>query len=316
MVVSRRVVTPDATPNGRAHCSRMRNRPESVEGLAAVMPVSMVQLVLVLVCGQVDGGVDAGVVLFEAPSPAAALVARTTEHEFVDELLDDGRHQRLGTKDKGPVHVWRPRGYKAQTAATIIYVHGFYTDVDRAMVEHNLTSQFRDSGRNALFIVPETRSGGRDPIYWPDLDVLLTTVTKRLKVELPKGPIIVVGHSGAYKTIASWLTHEQLAQVLLVDGLYGSDDDFGKWLAPAKDGEKALMPRQLVLVGYDTQTRVEWFSRKHGVALTFDTLPYLYDELPVAAKRAPLISLQSERFDHMGLITQGRLVPWLLHVFR
>ncbi len=306
----------DATPNGGAHCSRMRNRPESVEGSTPVMSFSVVQLLVALVASQVDGGVDAGVVV-DPPSPAAALVARTTEHEFVDELLDDGRHQRLGTKDKGPVHVWRPRGYKPQTAATIVYVHGFYTDVDRAMIEHNLAGQFRDSGRNALFIVPETRSGGRDPIYWPDLDVLLQTVTRRLKIELPKGPIVVVGHSGAYKTIASWLTHEQLAQVLLVDGLYGSDDDFRKWLAPEKDADKAPpLPRQLVLVGYDTQTRVEWFIRKHGVALTFDTLPYLYDELPTAAKKAPLISLQSERFDHMGLITQGRLVPWLLHVFR
>jgi hypothetical protein len=270
--------------------------------------------VMAVVISQADGGdtPDAGLPPVEPLSPAQQLVARTVEHELVDELLDDGRHQRLGTKDKGPIHVWRPRGYKAQTAATIVYVHGFYTDVDRAMVEHNLAGQFRDSGRNALFIVPEARSGRFDPVFWPDLEALLAVVTKRLRVELPKGPVVVVGHSGAYKTIASWLSHEPLTQVLLIDGLYGSDDDFQKWLAT----DAAPLPKQLVLVGFDTQTRVEWFVKKHGVAMTFDTLPYLYDDLPSAAKKAPLISLQSERFDHMGLVTQGRLLPWLLHAFR
>lgn len=248
----------------------------------------------------------------EPLSPSAQLVTRTCEGELVDQLLDDGRHQRFGTRDQGPVHVWRPRSYRKDTAATILYVHGFFTDVDRAMLEHNLPAQFRDSGRNALFIVPEARSSGRDPVYWPDLDVLLTAVQARLKLELPKGPLIVVGHSGAYKTIASWLKHTRLAGVALVDGLYGNDDDFARWLADAN----APMPKQLVLVGFDTQQRTEWFLRRQGVAVRFDTLPYLFDELPAAAKKAPLVALQSERFDHMGLVTSGRLLPWLLHSLR
>lgn len=279
----------------------------------------MVSLFMAVVLSQLDGGVglqaDTSPVE-EPPTPAAQLIARTSEREFVDELLDDGRYQRFGTKDKGPVHVWRPRSYKKETAATIIYVHGFFTDVDRAMLEHNLAGQFRDSGRNALFIVPETRSWRNDPVFWPDLDVLLTAVKTRLKLELPKGPIVVVGHSGAYKTIASWLTHEELSQVVLVDGLYGSDDDYGKWLAKEQPTPTDRLPRQLVLVGFDTQQRAEWFIRKHGVAITFDTLPYLYDELPPPVKKAPLVSLQSERFDHMGLVTSGRLLPWLLHALR
>lgn len=253
-----------------------------------------------------------GPVLPEPLSPAAQLIAHTTEREFVDQLLDDGRHQRFGTPNKGPVHVWRPRSYKKDGAATIIYVHGFFTDVDRAMFEHNLAGQFRDSGRNAVFIVPEARSARQDAVVWPDLDALLDAVKTRLKLELPKGPIIVVGHSGAYKTIASWLLHGQLAEVVLVDGLYGNDDDFSKWVT----GNDGPLPRQLVLVGFDTQQRTEWFLKKNGVAVRFDTLPYLYDELPPAAKRAPLVALQSERFDHMGLVTSGRLLPWLLHVIK
>jgi hypothetical protein len=268
----------------------------------------MLSLWLVLFAAQVP---DAGAAP-EPDSPAVQLIARTQERELVDQLLDDGRHQRFGTRDNGPVHVWRPRGYRAETAATIIYVHGFYTDVDRAMLEHNLAGQFRDSGRNALFIVPEARSARQDPVLWPDLPALLAAVKARLRIALPKGPVIVLGHSGAYKTVAGWLGQVPLAQVVLVDGLYGSDDEFHRWLADAR----SPMPRQLVLVGFDTQPRVEWFLRRHGLAVRLDTLPYLFDELPAAARRAPVLSLQSERFGHMELVTSGRLLPWLLHALR
>lgn len=272
---------------------------------------------LAAVLGQADGGLGGldGQLggPSEALSPAQQLVAWTVEKESVDQLLDDGRHQRFGTSDRGPVHVWRPRGYSARDAAVILYVHGFYTDVDTAMREHRLVSQFRDSGRNALFIVPETRSGPRDPIYWPDLDELLATVGRRLRLELPHGPVVVVGHSGAYKTVASWLSRGPAVRaVVLIDGLYGSDDDFRRWL----DDDSSPMPRQLVLVGFDTQAQVDGFVSRRPVSVRLDSLPYLYDELPAAARRAPVVALKSERFDHMSLVTEGRLLPWLLHVLK
>lgn len=246
----------------------------------------------------------------EATTPARELVARTSPSEFVDELLDDGRYQRFGTA-QGPVHVWRPRTYRASDAVTVVYVHGFYTDVDHAVAEHALTRQFRDSGRNALFIVPEARSWRTDPVYWPDLESLLTTVEQRLTLKRPKGPIVLIGHSGAYKTVAGWLKHPGVAQVILIDGLYGNDDDYREWVA----GE-APRPRQLVLVGFDTQQRVEWFAKRHGQTVRLDTLPWLYDELPAAIRRAPVLAVQSERLDHMQLVTDGRLLPWLLHALR
>lgn len=255
----------------------------------------------------------------EELSPAQLLVSRTVEREYVDQLLDDGRHQRFGTIDKGPVHVWRPRRYAASDASVIVYVHGFYTDVDTAMREHNLAGQFRDSGRNALFVVPETRSGRGDPIYWSDLSELLATVARRTRVELPKGPVVVVGHSGAYKTIASWLSNSPLREsngplkeIVLIDGLYGSDDDYQRWLSD----RLAPMPRRLVLVGFDTQNQVDSFVRRQPVSVQLETIPYLYDELPLAARHAPLVTIRSERFDHMSLVTQGRLLPWLLHALR
>lgn len=261
-------------------------------------------LALLVVLGQAaDGGASV-----EPTTPARELIARTTDSEFVEQLLDDGKYVRFGTPDAGPVHVWRPRHYKREQAATIVYVHGFFTSVDAAMLDHQLTAQFRDSGRNALFIVPEARSWRTDPVFWPDLEKLIATVEKRLKLKRPPGPIVLVGHSGAYKTISGWLTQGAVTQVLLIDGLYGDEALFKKWLEdPA---------HQLVLVGFDTHQRAEWMVRKHAASIELDTLPWLYDELPTPVRKSPLVCVQSERLDHMQLVTDGRLLPWLLHAFR
>ena len=248
----------------------------------------------------------------DGPTETQLLIGRTGPREYVDQLLEDGRHTRFGTDGQGPVHVWRPATYRRETASTIVYLHGFYTNVDSAMVEHQLVTQFRDSARNALFIVPETRSWRTDPLPWKDLEELVATVEKRLKLKRPKGPITVVCHSGGYKNAAEWLAHPELERVVLVDGLYGNDEDFKKWVESGTQEKR----HQLVLVGFDTQTRADWFLKKQPVSVKLDELPHLFDELPQAMRSAPVLSLQSERFDHMSLVTSGRLLPWLLHVLR
>lgn len=249
---------------------------------------------------------DAG--LAEPPTPAALSIARTHEREWVEQVLDDGRHVRFGTRAAGPVHTWRPASYRRETAATVVYVHGFYTDVDAAQREHRLTAQFRDSGRNALFIVPEARSGRGDRVLWAELEALLATVEQRLGLARPQGPVVLVGHSGAYKTLSGWLSHPKVSQVLLIDGLYGDDAQYAAWL----DGGAG---RQLVLVGFETQQRGEWLAKKRA-AVQLEVLPWLYDELPAATRKAPLVTIASERLDHMRLVEDGRLLPWLLHAFR
>jgi pimeloyl-ACP methyl ester carboxylesterase len=264
----------------------------------------MIGVVLLLLAQAADGGAS------EPTTPALELISRTTEAEYVEQLLDDGKHVRFGSKDFGPVHVWRPRAYRSDTAVTVVYLHGFFTSVDQAVRAHQLITQFRDSGRNGLFIIPEARSWRTDPVFWPDLEKLLAAVEKRLKLKRPKGNIVLVGHSGGYRTIAGWLSHENVKQVLLIDGLYGNEPEFKAWL------DEPPGPRQLVLVGYDTQQRAEWMLRKRTASVQLDTLPWLYDELPPSIRNAPLVSVQSERLDHMQLVTDGRLIPWLLHSFR
>ena len=267
----------------------------------------MLLLLLTVLCQVPDEGASA-----DSTTPALELISRTTEHEYVEQLLDDGKHIRFGSKENGPVHVWRPRSYRADTAVTIIYLHGFFTSVDQALREHQLTAQFRDSGRNALFIVPESRSWRTDPVFWPDLEKLLVEVEKRAHLKRPKGPIVLLGHSGGYRTIAGWLTHENVRQVLLVDGLYGNETEFRQWL----DDPAGLGMHQMVMVGFDTQQRAEWLLKKRPLSVQLDSLPWLYDDLPSAIRSASLVAVQSERLDHMQLVTDGRLLPWLLHAFR
>lgn len=259
----------------------------------------MTALVLMLLA-QADGGTA------EPLSWARASIARTKESAFVDEVLDDGRYWRFGTANNGPVHVWSPKSLK-RGAPIVIYLHGFFTDVDAAVREHRLTAQFRDSGRNALFIMPETRSGPRDELTWPRLPALLQEVEKRTKLKLPAGPIVLLGHSGAYKAIAGWLKEPRVTQVLLVDGLYANEPDFEAWLETTGN--------QLVLVSFETRLRSDWLSKKRK-AVEVDTLPWLYDELPAATRAAPLVHVRSERLEHMELVTDGRLLPWLLRAFR
>jgi len=238
------------------------------------------------------------------------LLKQTRADEFTQQLLDDGTHLRFGTERQGPVHVYRPRHYQPKTATTVVYLHGFYTQVDAAMGEHQLARQFRDSGLNALFVVPATRSWATDGLPWEDLEALLATVETRAKVTRPSGAITVVGHSGAYKNVVPWLQHPAVRRVVLLDGLYGNDDDFTGWVEAPSDS-----PRQLVLIGFETQQRAGWLTKKHAVA-TFDAVPFQYDELPANARKARIVSFQSERFDHMEQVTSGRLLPWVLRAFR
>ena len=262
----------------------------------------MTGLALVLLAALADGGAEGA----EVQTPAMALVAATNPREYVEQLLEDGKHIRFGTPDKGPVHVWRPLSYRPQGASIVVYLHGFYSTADSAFFEHRLATQFRDSGRNAIFIVPEVASWRTDPTFWDDLEALLTQTFDRTKIKRPDGPVMVVAHSGAYRNTVEWLSHPKLKQVVLLDALYGGDKEFQSWLETA-----AVPGKQLVMVAFETAQRTDWFLRMHPTAVKLDDVPYLYDRLP--KMNAPVIYFSSDRFDHMAIVTDGRVLPFLLH---
>ena len=130
----------------------------------------------------------------------ASAVAAAPRGAIANPRVAGGEHWRLQTPG-GTVHVWQPAGYERLTAGIVVYVHGFSTDVDAAWDRQKLAREFAASRRNAVFVVPEAPSSSQDPVRWPTLNTLLASVGSRLALDWPEGPLVVVGHSGAHRTV-------------------------------------------------------------------------------------------------------------------
>lgn len=215
------------------------------------------------------------------------------------ELVVGSKHKVL-TTDRGPVHVFTPDGYEAQTAGVLLYVHGYYTDVDEAWRAHDLAAQFSASRRNAVFIAMEAPIGDEQNVRWPNLRELLDAV-QQSGVMIPQGPRVAVAHSGGYRTVTEWLEEGLLTDIVLLDGLYGSENALGRWL---DEGQ-----RQLVLVGGHTTERIDAFTELRGGALEVNDIPGAAQAEKL--KQAPLVVVRSQ-YGHMELVTSGEVIPRLL----
>jgi hypothetical protein len=120
-----------------------------------------------------------------------------------------------------------------ETAGTVIYVHGYYTDADGAWREHDLARQFKASRQNAMFIVPDAPASNDDEVQWPALKDLRKAVT-RANIHLPEGPVVVIGHSGAFRTVMQWVDHRLVDQIILLDALYAGEAAFDEFIASGK----------------------------------------------------------------------------------
>jgi hypothetical protein len=215
-------------------------------------------------------------------------------------------HLRIGTRH-GPIHLYRPAGYDRRSAGIVVYVHGYYIHVDQAWREHHLAAQFAASKRNALFVVPEAPASQEERTTrapWKDLRQLITTALERARWREPAGPWVVVGHSGAYRTIIPWLTHDRVRHVILVDALYGNESEFRAWL----DRNPA---NQMTLVVKGTTKWADPFVRALPYAVTVPKIPAAIEDLSPSERAAKLLHLHSQ-FGHFELITEGKTVPVLL----
>src|ERR1044071_9179572 len=104
-----------------------------------------------------------------------AVVAPSDSRTELAGAVAAGRHVRIDGP-RGPIHVWIPASYRADTGATVVYVHGYFDDADTAWTGHQLAQQFALSALNALFVVPEAPVAQKVPINYPDLGELLRIV--------------------------------------------------------------------------------------------------------------------------------------------
>jgi hypothetical protein len=263
---------------------------------------------------------DTPVAATEAPvkarmsTPQSRTQSRTTVKDDGDGRLEKtedtvagGKHFRIKTK-AGSVHVWVPANYDRSTAGTVIYVHGYWTDADGAWREHTLARQFRASKQNALFIVPDAPSSNEDSVKWPALKDLRKAIA-RANIVLPDGPVIVMGHSGAFRTVMQWVDHRAVEQIILLDAMYAGESAFDEFIGHGKRADQ----HKLIVVGADTSQGSESFAKKYKFAVAREKMPSSYSGFTKREKRAKLLYIRSQ-FGHMQIVTSGNVIPVLLHL--
>ncbi len=216
-----------------------------------------------------------------------------------------GRHLRL-EGPHGPIHVWIPVGYRADTGATIVYIHGYFTNVDQAWAAHQLPEQAALSGLNAILIAPEAPVQQKVAVNYPDLTELIRFVEDEAGILRGAALTVAVGHSGAYRTIYEWLDEPMLDQVILVDAMYGDEDPIVAWATVSER-------HRLIMIGEDTVLSTEAVAAKLADVVTIDRFPPAYEMWPAEAKAARLLYIRSQ-FAHMPLVTDGHALPSVLRL--
>ncbi len=216
-----------------------------------------------------------------------------------------GRHVRI-EGPRGPIHVWIPASYRADTGATVIYVHGYFDNADTAWTGHQLPQQFALAALNALFIVPEAPVAQRTPVNYPDLGELLRLVEDATGVIRGAALTVAVGHSGAFRTLQAWLDEPLLDQLVMIDAMYGDEDAILGWA-------RGSPRRRLIFVGEDTLLSTESIADKLPDTVTIDRVPPTYDTWPAAARTARSVYIRAQ-YLHMPLVTEGIVLPALLRL--
>jgi hypothetical protein len=236
---------------------------------------------------------------------APPAVAVTADAHPLTIAAEAGRHWRIDGP-RGPIHVWVPPGYKPETAATILYIHGYYDNADTAFVGHRLPEQFAMSALNAMFIVPEAPAQQKVIINYPNLSELIRIVEDETGLHRGMALTAVVGHSGAFRTINAWLDEPLLEQIVMIDAMYANEEMIEGWL-------KSSPVHRLVTVGEDTLQWNEQLARDMPDTFVVDRVPPAYDLWPAEARSARIVYVRAQYF-HMPLVTDGIVLPSVLRL--
>jgi len=227
--------------------------------------------------------------------------------EKTEDEVAGGKHWRIKTS-AGSVHVWAPEGYDRETAGTVIYVHGYWTDSDGAWKEHQLAKQFRASRQNALFIVPDAPSSNEDNVKWPALKDLRKAIA-RANIRIPDGPTIVMGHSGAFRTVMQWVDHRAVEQIILLDAMYSGEHAFDEFIASGKRADD----HKLIVVGAGTAQSSAAFAKQYKFAVAREKMPDGVWGFTKRERGAKLLYIHSQ-YEHMSIVTGKKVIPTLLRV--
>jgi hypothetical protein len=212
-----------------------------------------------------------------------------------------GQHWCYSLKRLGHVHLWKPDGYAAKSATTVVYLHGHDIDasprgkahyLDRAWDDHHLADQFAASSLNALFVAVEGPINNRQDPKWTSLDALLRSI-KRHGGLTPPGSVTVAAHSAGIFTAVRFLGDKRLVHLIVLDATYqDAPRRIARWF-------KASRARRLTLVGAD--------SCHAGTAA-------LAKKLGCSAKDAGARCFSSvdASLGHMDVVLDGKVIPQAL----
>jgi hypothetical protein len=226
-------------------------------------------------------------------------------HDLQD-TAQGGVHFRLDTPN-GVVHVWHSGQWDANTAGTVIYLHGHRSTSDSAWSEHHLAQQFAGSGLNALFIVPDSTTDNEEVLHWESLGALRREVERRTGLTRPPGALVVIGHSGAFRNIAAWLDDRSIDHLILLDAMYSREEDFLSWIERSPGHEK----KRLTIVSRDTRKNALKFMRQIPASVGVKEIPASFAKLSKRQQAAQVLNLRSQ-YDHMGIVTSGAVIPLVL----
>jgi hypothetical protein len=212
------------------------------------------------------------------------------------------------------LRTWCPPGLDVATAGTVVYVHGYFTTLDKAWHEHNLPGQFEASRQNAVFVAVSAPTSNQEGVGWERLSEVRSRLALTTGMR-PAGPVVIVAHSGGYRTAARWIeSGDPIDQLTLLDALYGNVHEFGRWIGDAQAPRRTMnlvvcregAPHdnaELLAAGLERAPAAEAVHRR-GV-------PAYYSDFTEAERRARLLHIIAQQ-THMGLVAQGQVLPVLL----
>ena len=181
---------------------------------------------------------------------------------------------------------------------------------DLAWREYQLAKQFRMSRQNALFIVPEAPASNEDNVKWPALTDLRKAMA-RANIKMPDGPIVVMGHSGAFRTVMQWVDHKLVDQIILLDAMYGGEKAFDEFIKSGKRADE----HKMIVVGASVARASVGFAQQYKFAVAREKFPDTLGGFSKAERRAKLLYVRSQ-YDHMAIVTSRKVIPLLLRVTR
>ena len=125
-------------------------------------------------------------------------------------------------------------------------------------------------------------------------------------VPMPKGRVVAIGHSGAYRTLEEWLGNQRLDTIVLLDADYGDTWGYRNWLYSSKQ-------HRLIDVADDTLSAGDALHRMMPGTVVVDGFPD--DELLDDQREARILYIRSA-MGHMPLVTGGHAIPTLLRALR